>query len=230
MQRHDALPGARHPVAGGDAMFQLDNQLARDRYRRLSPGYDSATRRIEPVRRQAIDALCLEPGQRVLDVACGTGKSLAMLRNAVGADGAVVGVEQSSEMLRLARRRVADAGWDNVQLVESSVESAPLAGPFDAVLFVYTQDVLQSEAALARIFAAVRPGARVASTGLKLFPWYLGIANIWLLTVSYSYFTTFRGLRRPWLPLASYVELHGVRPTYFGSGYVVSGVRRRPAT
>ena len=149
-----------------------------------------------------------------------------MLREAVGPEGVVVGVEQSPEMLQQARERVREAGWDNVQLIESTVESADLEGPFDAVLFVYTQDVLQSDAALARIFEATRYGARVASTGLKLFPWYIGIANVWLLAISYPYFTTFKGLAKPWVPLERYVDLLGMRSTFYGSGYIAEGVRR----
>jgi ubiquinone/menaquinone biosynthesis C-methylase UbiE len=207
-------------------MFQIDRQLAQTRYRRLATHYDYATRRIEPVRRLAIHTLGLEPGQRVLDVACGTGKSFRLLHEAVGPDGVVVGVEQSPEMLRQSRRRVREAGWDNVQLIESSIESADLVGPFDAVLFIYTQDVLQSDAALARIFAATRPGARVVSTGLKLFPWYLGPANAWLLAISYPYFTSFRGLDKPWALLARHLDLQSVRTTYFGSGYIAQGTRR----
>jgi ubiquinone/menaquinone biosynthesis C-methylase UbiE len=207
-------------------MFRIDSHLAKERYRGLSARYDYATRRIEPVRRQAIDALRLERGQRVLDVACGTGKSFEMLREAVGRDGVVVGVEQSPEMLQQARERVREGGWHNVQLIESTVEAADLEGPFDAVLFVYTQDVLQSDAALARIFEATRSGARVASTGLKLFPWYIGIANVWLLARSYHYFTTFDGLAKPWAPLERYVNLLDVHPRYFGSCYIAEGMRR----
>jgi len=207
-------------------MFQIDMQLAKQRYRRLSAQYDYATRRIEPIRKLAIDALHLERGQRVLDVACGTGKSFEMLREAVGPEGVVVGVEQSPDMLQQAFERVRKGDWENVQLIESSMESADLEGSFDAVLFVYTQDVLQSNDALARIFEATHPGTRVASTGLKLFPWYLGIANVWLLAISYPYFTTFKGLGRPWSPLELYVDLHDVRSTFMGSGYIAEGVRR----
>jgi SAM-dependent methyltransferase len=207
-------------------MIRIDKQLAKERYRRLSARYDYTTRRIEPVRKQAIDALRLERGHRVLDVACGTGKSFELLRAAVGPEGVVVGAEQSPEMLQQARERVREGGWDNVQLIESNIESADLKGPFDAVLFVYTQDVLQSDAALACIFEATRAGARVASAGLKLFPWYIGIANVWLLAVSYPYFTTFAGLAKPWAPLERYVDLRGVRSTFFGSGYIAEGVRR----
>ena len=94
------------------------------------------------------------------------------------------------------------------------------------MLFVYTQDVLQSDAALARIFEATRSGARVASTGLKLFPWYIGIANVWLLARSYHYFTTFDGMAKPWAPLERYVNLLDVHPRYFGSCYIAEGMRR----
>ncbi len=207
-------------------MFAIDRQLAKERYRRLSAQYDYATRRIEPVRKRAIDALRLERGQRVLDVACGTGTSFAMLREAVGSEGVVVGVEQSPEMLQQALERVREGGWDNMQLIESAIESANLEGPFDAVLFVYTQDVLQTDAALARVFEATQSGARVVSTGLKLFPWYFGIANVWLLAISYPYFTTFKGLAKPWAPLERYVHLLCVRSIFFGSGYIAEGVRR----
>ncbi len=207
-------------------MFRIDKKLAKDRYRRLAARYNYATRRIEPIRRQAVDTLRLQPGQRVLDVACGTGKSLAMLREAVGPAGVVVGVEQSHEMLEQAHERVREGGWDNVRLIESNMESADLADSFDAVLFVYTQDVLQSDAALARIFEATCPGARVVSTGLKLFPWYIGIANLWLLAISYPYFTTFKGLGKPWIPLQRYVDLQDVHATFLGSGYIAQGVRR----
>ena len=207
-------------------MFQIDTALAKQRYRKISNQYDYATRRIEPVRKKAIEALRLEQGQRVLDVACGTGKSFAMLRQAVGPDGVVVGVEQSPEMLSQARERVREGEWDNVELIESPIESANLTGSFDAVLFVYTQDVLQSEAGLERIFSVTRPGAHVVSTGLKLFPWYIGVANLWLLAISYPYFTTFKGLRKPWKPLERYVDLQQRQATFLGSGYIAQGVRR----
>ena len=207
-------------------MFTVDTEAAKRRYHRLASDYDYATRRMEPIRRRTIDALSLRPGQRVLDVACGTGKSLAALAEAVGPSGRVVGVEQSKDMLDQARARVADGGWGNVDLVESPVESAELSGPFDAVLFVYTQDVLQSSAALENIFAATRSGARVASTGLKLFPWYLGALNAYLVAVSWRYFTTFRGLAKPWASLEDHLHSVRVTSTFFGSGYIATG--RRP--
>lgn len=56
-------------------------------------------------KRQAMELLALRPGERVLDVATGTG-DLALLEEAVvGPDGQVVGVDSCTPMLEVARRR-----------------------------------------------------------------------------------------------------------------------------
>ena len=74
-------------------------------YRRLAAGYDAATRGIERKRQRAIALLRLRPGDTVLDAACGTGSALEALARAVGPEGRVLGVEQSSEMMAIARER-----------------------------------------------------------------------------------------------------------------------------
>jgi len=58
-----------------------------------------------------------------------------------------------------------------------SADLGPPHGAFDAVLFNFTHDVLQSDAALANIFAACIPGARIAIACSKLLPWYLAPCN-----------------------------------------------------
>jgi ubiquinone/menaquinone biosynthesis C-methylase UbiE len=145
----------------------------------------------------------------------------------VGEGGEVVGVELSPAMARLARERIRASGWRNVSVVEARMEDATLDGLFDAVLFNFTHDVLQSPAALRRVFAAVRPGARVAASGSKLFPWWLEPANVVVRRMNGPYLTTFAGLRRPWGGLARYVPELAVCSALLGAGYVASG-RYRP--
>src|SRR5437764_1327331 len=48
----------------------------------------------------------VKPGQRVLDVGCGTGYFARLLARAVGADGLIVGVDASPEMIEYAHQRV----------------------------------------------------------------------------------------------------------------------------
>ena len=140
-------------------------------------------------------------------------------------EGEVVGVEVSPEMIGLARQRVTEAGWQNVTLLESSIESADIPGPFDAVLFHFTHDVMRSPAALKRIFAAARPDARIAFAGMKYAPWWLAPVNIIVRAQARPYMTTFEGLDKPWglaLPYLQGFEWHSVlfRTGYIGWGRV----------
>lgn len=147
------------------------------------------------------------------------------LSRAVGPEGRVLGVEQSAEMIALARERCAEIELRNVSLIASPVEEARIPGPVDAVLFSYAHDVLQSSAALSNVFAAARPGACVASVGAKLYPAALSFLNFWVRWRVRNYVSTLEGLEQPWQLLEAYVpDFTLAEVTYLGSGYVGSGI------
>ena len=56
----------------------------------------------EPELRQALDVVGLQPGDRVLDVGCGTGETCVWLREIVGASGSVTGIDLSDAHARIA--------------------------------------------------------------------------------------------------------------------------------
>jgi len=100
----------------------------------------------------------LPRGGRVLDVATGTGLVAAeLLRQGFG----VTGVDQSPEMLAVARRRFGDT----VELITASAEALPLdPGSFDHLTFTYLfRYVADPGATLAGLVRVVRPGGVVAS-------------------------------------------------------------------
>jgi demethylmenaquinone methyltransferase/2-methoxy-6-polyprenyl-1,4-benzoquinol methylase len=196
------------------------------RYRRHARGYDASAQRTMWIRTGTIEKLDLRSGDRVLDVACGTGLSLRALRDAVGPEGEVVGIELSPEMISIARQRVAGAGWENVSLLESPIETAHMAGPIDAVLFHFTHDVMRSPPALERIFAAVRPGARIAFAGMKYAPWWMAPVNLIVRAKARPYMTTFDGLAAPWDLALPYLEEFEWYPVLFGTGYIGWGRAR----
>jgi ubiquinone/menaquinone biosynthesis C-methylase UbiE len=201
-------------------MSDPDPRRAVDQYRRHASGYDASARRTMDIRRRAVAWLELAPGDRVLDVACGTGLSFELLARGVGPGGQVVGVEVSPEMLALARARVRREGLAQVVTIEGSMEQARLDGQFDAVLFHYTHDVLQTPRALANIFAHVKPGARVVAAGAKHPPAWLYPLRLLRLWNARPYLTTFRGLDRPWAALEPYVGQMEVRPFLLGTNYI----------
>ncbi len=203
-----------------------DRERALQRYRDLAQGYDATCTRIERVRLDAIEALNLRPGETVFDVACGTGKTLIELAHRVGPTGHVVGIEQSPEMTAIARTRIASAGLQGrVEMVMAPAEEANLTGKADAMLFCFTQDVLQCTPALMRLAANAASDCRVALVGVRLQPWwYAWPVNLFMLVRSRHCFTTTRGLRAPWAPLARLCERFAVVRSYHaGMTYLAVG-------
>ena len=66
------------------------------------------------------------PGERVVDVGSGTGMDAMVAANAVGAEGRVVGVDMTPEMLERARAGAEEAGIRNVEFREGLAEQLPV--------------------------------------------------------------------------------------------------------
>jgi len=110
-----------------------------------------------------LDAARLRRGERVLDVGCGSGATTVQAARRVAPSGAAVGVDISAPMLALARRRVAAAGIDNVELLEADAQVHPFeAGAFDAVISRFgTMFFEDPEAAFTNLGRALRQGGRM---------------------------------------------------------------------
>lgn len=202
-----------------------DRERALASYREQAAGYDATYRYSTRIRRLAVEMLALRKGDTVFDVACGTGNLFPALCERVGAEGRVVGIEFSKEMAAIAAARIANGGMANVELLQADAETARTASRADALLFCYTQDVLQSAAALDNLFAMAKPGARVVAAGSKLLSrWWSGPIDAWTRFRVRGYMTTYRGLDRPWQPLIRFCpDLKVARTFNFGTSYLAAG-------
>jgi SAM-dependent methyltransferase len=197
---------ARQPAYGGHAR-----------------SYDRRTGAFQGYRRAVIEALPVRPGQVVLDVGSGTGLCCGLLRDKVGPQGGVVGIEESPEMAAVARERIAGEGWRNVTVVQSPAEDAQIAVTADAALFCAVHDILQSPGALRNVLSKLRPGAWVAAGGGKWAArWLVGV-NLQARMLHAPFVRSFEGFGRPWNHLEPLLEDVHVRELALGSGYIVTG-------
>ncbi|MFL5823073.1 MAG: class I SAM-dependent methyltransferase [Solirubrobacteraceae bacterium] len=204
-------------------------------------------------RRAMVDAVDPQPGQRVLDVATGTG----MVAFALAGRGCqVVGLDQSEDMLGGARSKLAASPEleGRVRFVLGAAERLPFAdGEFDALTFTYllryVDDVAATMAELARV---VRPQGRIGMLEFAV-PRQPVLRALWRVhtraglpllgrLVSPAWLEVGRFLgpnieefyaREPDLPArwrAAGIEDVGVRRMSFGAGLVMWGVRRDVAS
>jgi demethylmenaquinone methyltransferase/2-methoxy-6-polyprenyl-1,4-benzoquinol methylase len=192
-------------------------------YREHARSYDRDTSAFQPYREAIVEALPVRPGQLVLDVGCGTGLCCGLLRERVGAQGGVVGIEESPEMAAVAREHIAEEGWHNVTVVQSPAENAEIAVTADAALFCAVHDILQSPDALRNVLSNLRPGAWVAAGGGKWAPPVMVAVNMQVRMLHAPYVRSFEGFDRPWSHLEKVIEGVQVREMAFGSGYIVTG-------
>jgi ubiquinone/menaquinone biosynthesis C-methylase UbiE len=201
---------------------------ALDKYRRAASSYDRRWARLsEPIRRRAIERLSLRPGDTVVDVACGTGLSFELLERGVGPEGRVIGIDLSPDMLAVADDRAKARGWDNVSLIDAPVEEAQIPDGADAAAFVFSHDVMRIPSAVSNVLGSLRPGGKVAATGLKLGPSWALPLNAAVRAFSRVGVTTTEGLDRPWGHMAPLVE--GLRVETMLLGYVYVASARTPS-
>lgn len=105
------------------------------------------------------EAARLRPGQRVLDVACGTGVLARVAARDVRPGGSVVGLDPNAGMLAVAEREAPGVAW-----VEGVAESIPFeAASFDAVVSQFGLMFFEDRVgALREMVRVLRPGGRLA--------------------------------------------------------------------
>jgi len=107
-----------------------------------------------------VKSFSLEPGDRVLDAGCGTGRLLPFLRSAVGPHGRIAEIDFSIEMLRIGRMKTMA---ESVDYVQADAERLPFrSAAFDAVIcFALFPHLDHPEAGAAEFRRVLVPGRKV---------------------------------------------------------------------
>jgi ubiquinone/menaquinone biosynthesis C-methylase UbiE len=165
--------------------------------------------------RRSVEHARVGPGDRVLDVACGSGASALPAAEKVGPNGRVLAVDVSERLLALARAKAEQAGLDNLEFRLGDMRDLELpAASFDAVQLVFGVFFVPDMEALTReLWSLVKPGGRLVIT-----VWARG-----LMEPAYSAFFEAVGVERPdlvppeprWMRVADPPDL---RATLVGGG------------
>ena len=138
-------------------------------FRALTWAYDPIAMRIVRARQwraAIVDAVAPTPGERILDLGCGTG-SLCLLLKARCPEAVVVGIDPDPAMLSRARRKADAAGLD-LSFMTASATALPTAPPLDrpvdvcvASLMFHHLNRAEKQAALAEAMRMLKPGGRL---------------------------------------------------------------------
>jgi SAM-dependent methyltransferase len=126
-----------------------------------SGDYQQIARGIQTVADHVVRSAHIRAGERVLDIACGTGNTTLMAR----ARGAMVtGLDLTPTLLSIAQRRAAEAGYDDITWMEGDAAHLPFPdGAFDVVVsscgLMFAPDQQQVANEVARV---TNPGGRIA--------------------------------------------------------------------
>jgi demethylmenaquinone methyltransferase/2-methoxy-6-polyprenyl-1,4-benzoquinol methylase len=203
-------------------------------------------------RRMLVAAIDPRPGQRILDVACGTGLvTLALAQR--GCE--VVGLDQSDAMLEVAQSGLARAGGlgTRVSFVVGQAEALPFEdGEFDALSFTYLLRYVDDRVATMRELArVVKPGGRLGMVEFAV-PRLAPMRALWRLHTRASLPLVGRLVSPAWLEVGRFLgpsiedlyarepdlaalwrgcgieDVHNRRPS-FGAGLVMWGRRSERA-
>jgi SAM-dependent methyltransferase len=107
-----------------------------------------------------LEAAALAPGERVLDVACGTGRVSFRAAAAVGAQGSVLGIDLSQRMVDAAQRRaMRNTRFERMDGQRLALPDAAFDGVLCSLGLMYLPDPVQALREMRRV---LRPGGRLA--------------------------------------------------------------------
>lgn len=155
--------------------FGYEEVPRNEKARRVADVFDSVAERYDIMndlmslgvhrlwKRFAVELAAVRPGQRVLDLAGGSGDLAARFAPLVGAAGEVVLADINPHMLEQGRRRLTDRGIiGNVRFAQVNAECLPFPdSSFDCITIAFgLRNVTDKDAALRSMFRVLKPGGR----------------------------------------------------------------------
>lgn len=173
----------------------------------------------------AVDELRVEPGDTIVDLACGTGLNFERILDRAGEAGRLIGVDLTAAMLEKAAERVRRHGWTNVELVHADAAAYAFPSGVSGILCTAGITLVEEyDDVIAGAAAALAPGGRLVLYDFKIPEGW----PEWRIQVQMRIRARFgqtRDLeaRRPWESVARHFPLHHTRELYSGLAFLSVG-------
>ncbi|MCG6974890.1 MAG: class I SAM-dependent methyltransferase [Acidiferrobacterales bacterium] len=133
-------------------------------WNKIAEKFDMWLPQLAPVGEALIEQLQAKPGDRILDLASGTGEPALSLARQMAGEIEVIGVDAAEGMVRVANKKVKDLGLNNIRFETMPAEALTFdANSFDRVLcrfgVMLFEDSLQG---LKEMFRVLKPGGHFA--------------------------------------------------------------------
>lgn len=176
-------------------------------------------------RRLVVEALAPQSGDTVIEIGCGTGMNFPLLREKVGPEGRIIGVDISEAMLKRAGKRINAAGWSNVELLLSS--AADYEFP-DEVEGIIATGVLTYEPDYDKV---IERGTRALARGKRWVVFDYKMPTGWSRHLVPLFVWIFRSFgismalfkRTPWESIKRHLRNAKLEEFYFGLIFIASG-------
>jgi demethylmenaquinone methyltransferase/2-methoxy-6-polyprenyl-1,4-benzoquinol methylase len=222
----------------------MDNTLREfivNTYRKRAANYDFTANlyylfgyREWAYRKKAIKALALDPGDTVLELACGTGINFPQYQKYIGPTGRIIGVDITDAMLEQAQKRVAKNQWKNVTLIQHDASIYLPASKVDRVISTYALSIFpDTKKTLENIEKMLVPGGRLTLLELQIPPRW----PVWFSSIAVDLMRPFAITdewvdEKPWETIRKIMqELFfniDEEEQYFGLSYIISGAKEKP--
>ena len=145
--------------------------------------------RAKTIRNKAVSKIELKRGDKVLEVACGSGRNFPYIIETVGKDGFILGFDYSQEMLDAAKQLSKQNDWSNIKLIQGDAAQLKIAeNNFDGVVSVLGISAIPDwEKTLERCHDVLRFGGKLVVCDARLFTGFLKFLNP-LVRLIYSKF------------------------------------------
>ena len=176
-------------------------------------------------REMAVKALKLKQGDTIVELGCGTGLNFRLLRERVGSEGKIIGVDLTAEMLSEANKRIERHNWSNVELVQSDAVAYNFPDRTDGIISTFAITLIpEYDKIIKKGAAALSPGKKLVVLDFKMpDSWPMWLVKFFVIITRPFGVTLDLADRHPWESIDQCLDLVEFSTKYFGGIYIAAG-------